>query len=580
MNNNRRKRKIFDGKYEIFGIIGTGPSSVVYHAKDLENEQEVAIKALVDRNNVDKKQVADSREQLRKESLSLVSCRHNNVIKLIDFKVIDKLCYLVMEYAPHNNIVKYLNGEVLQYAKGEKYLMQMLDALDFIHKVGFIHRDIGPENLLVFDNDVIKLGDFGTGEVIYELNDINQLKNNIRKKDFVAPEYFNDDNIGFHSDIYSLGATFFYLFTHSKSFNTDLIKNKKLSYCLKKMLAPNPNDRFKLAAEVMDFLHSKSPTDIKDPRRLTRDHIEDIASLEEDFENFNKIINDTKESAKQKEVYNNKFNYRETLDNSDVKISDIAKDAKENIEDNSDSKVYDDLYNKNKGSEGDDKNYKGFSARDVTKMTLKEINKEKLDELEREKQKEIKGQKANEKESKVDEDSPFKSLSIRESDKKDNNKQVVYKLDERKLGRKKRFFLYFLFLLSILFLLYSYGIFDKKKNNDDTLDLQAQSKASLVTLSFPNLPNGKYSGEFYKIIFNKIPFTISSKDGNLVFRVMLEGFDPVIFDNSKSKDVIEVKFNGLILVLKADTISKSVIKGVAVNKITGEKGTFVLKYKG
>ena len=568
MNNNNNKRKIFDGKYEIFSIVGRGQSSVVYHAKLLDEDKDVAIKVLVDKQNGDTGN-AKNRELLRKESLSLVSCRHNNVVKLEDFQALDKICYLVMEYAKFGDIQKFLNGELLDYERGEGYLLKLLEGLDFIHKVGFIHRDICPENMLVFENDVIKLGDFGQGEVIYELNNAKQLKIGIEKNDFVAPEYFTNDNVSFNADIYSLGASFFYLFTHSKSFNVDLIKNKKISYCLKKMLNPNPIERFETAAQVLDFLNARNPINVEASRRLTRDHLEDIENIEKEFENFDNLVK--KNSGNDAIQKNNKNVNNQKVNNSkkeNRKIDTII-DNKDEYKFNKNDEVID---NNNKVKE-----IENTYVRDVTKMTLKEINQEKLQELERERNKKnnSKGLKVNDI---VSANSNLKSSkNISNSDASDLGtfKPVL----QSKVEIKKKLFLLLLFIFAILLLLFSLGVFDSnsifgRKNNKEDIRV---GKFDNIKLSFPNLENGVYEGTLEKVLYPSLPFMITVNDGNFIFQVKEEGFMPVMFDNNNNSGTMEVRFNGVILVLKPVTISKNLITGNLVNKVTGEKGTWSLK---
>ena len=94
-----KTKKIFDGRYEIVGIVGRGSQSVVYRARHaLVPTSEVALKVLLQTGKSDK----DNRtlnEKLRKEALAMVSARHKYVIRIDDFHSIESLCYLSMEYA-------------------------------------------------------------------------------------------------------------------------------------------------------------------------------------------------------------------------------------------------------------------------------------------------------------------------------------------------------------------------------------------------------------------------------------------------------------------------------------------------
>ena len=165
---NNSKRRIFDGRYEILSIVGRGADSVVYHGRHITGTgQEVAIKVLINRDGT-----TTLTDKLRREALTLVSCRHRYVVRLDDFHSIQDLCYLSMEYAPQGDLLKYiaaLPDKRLPPAQLALYLRQCLEALDFVHATGVIHRDLKPENILVSDDGFLKLTDFGLSQDCLEI---------------------------------------------------------------------------------------------------------------------------------------------------------------------------------------------------------------------------------------------------------------------------------------------------------------------------------------------------------------------------------------------------------------------------
>ena len=80
MNSNNNKRKIFDGKYEIFSIVGRGQSSVVYHAKLLDEDKDVAIKVLVDKQNGDTGNAKNRSKKIKDDSIGLEPCGYGERI--------------------------------------------------------------------------------------------------------------------------------------------------------------------------------------------------------------------------------------------------------------------------------------------------------------------------------------------------------------------------------------------------------------------------------------------------------------------------------------------------------------------
>ena len=201
------KRKIFDGRYEVLSIVGRGTDSVVYHARHVQgSQQEVALKVLLNH----KSQVSLS-ERLRKEALTLVSCRHKYVVRLDDFHSVDDLCYLSMEFALQGDLRKVLTalGTALPADRAATYLRQCLEALDFIHATGVIHRDIKLDNILVLSNKEIRLADFGLALLPGDEVNIEELKNGAGSFAYLPPELVEGIRYDERSDLYSLGICFY-----------------------------------------------------------------------------------------------------------------------------------------------------------------------------------------------------------------------------------------------------------------------------------------------------------------------------------------------------------------------------------
>lgn len=202
-----KKRKIFDGRYEVISIVGRGLDSVVYHAKHLSGAQhEVALKVLV--NNKPKSSIT---ERLRKEALTLVSCRHKYVVRLDDFHSVADLCYLSMEYAPLGDLRKYLTaaGKPLSPEAGALFLKQSLEGIDFIHATGVLHRDIKPDNILLINEKEIRLADFGLALLPGDEIDLEELQNGVGSLAYIPPELLEGASYDSRSDLYSLGVCFY-----------------------------------------------------------------------------------------------------------------------------------------------------------------------------------------------------------------------------------------------------------------------------------------------------------------------------------------------------------------------------------
>lgn len=205
---NNSKRKIFDGRYEILSIFGRGADSVVYHGRHITGAaQEVAIKVLVNRDGS-----STLTDKLRREALTLVSCRHRYVVRLDDFHSIKDLCYLSMEFAPHGDLNKYmasLPNKRLAPEQVEVFLRQSLEAIDFVHATGVVHRDLKPENILVLNDKEIRLADFGLALLPGDEVQLDELRKAVGSFDYLAPEVLDGIRYDSVSDLYSLGVCFY-----------------------------------------------------------------------------------------------------------------------------------------------------------------------------------------------------------------------------------------------------------------------------------------------------------------------------------------------------------------------------------
>lgn len=283
------KRKIFDGRYEIISIVGRGAESVVYHARHISGaNQEVALKVLVNR-----KGQLSLTERLRKEALTLVSCRHRFVVRLDDFHSIDDLCYLSMEYAPLGDLSKYtsaLESRKLPTERALAFLKQTLEAVEFVHATGVLHRDLRPENILVVNDNDIRLADFGLALLPGDDVDPQDLKNGVGSLDYLAPEVLQGIRYDNRSDLYSVGVSFYELMTGKHPFadapladqlevrrDTHLKPLREIAgdipanvaSVVMKLLSFDANARFQSAAEALAALDAKIEDGLPQPAPST-----------------------------------------------------------------------------------------------------------------------------------------------------------------------------------------------------------------------------------------------------------------------------------------------------------------------
>lgn len=187
------------GKYKILKKLGSGGFGTVYLAEDTFLKILRALKI--------PHRVGSQTEKLLQESA--VQTRlldHPFIVKLLTVDIIDGNIIMVMEYVKGTDLEKLLDEkEKLDIRTALRYFRQLLSALDFAHKNKVIHRDIRPSNILIDENDDIKVTDFGTSRLLEERQFATT---KIGSPPYMAPEQFEGRAI-LASDIYSAGCLFY-----------------------------------------------------------------------------------------------------------------------------------------------------------------------------------------------------------------------------------------------------------------------------------------------------------------------------------------------------------------------------------
>ena len=208
---------VYAKRYEIRSAIRHSRNSFVYLAKELKKkgkahnrENLVALKLYSDT-------AQDSNEKLggkaQREALALMSVRHPNVIKLVDFRGGTKDQYVATEYIERGSLRRELNSRAkpLPVDLALSIMKQLLSGLEAIHKAGIVHRDIKPDNLLINEQGQIKIADFSTA--LLPMDKVNEADNQkgVGTFDYLAPEVLNGKQATPESDIYAAGVTFYEL---------------------------------------------------------------------------------------------------------------------------------------------------------------------------------------------------------------------------------------------------------------------------------------------------------------------------------------------------------------------------------
>jgi eukaryotic-like serine/threonine-protein kinase len=199
--------------YAIQAKIGQGGMGIVYKATQTSVNRVVAIKILSGNATKDKTYVA----RFLQEAQSAANLNHKNLIAAIDVGVSNGIYYFVMEYVTGKSCRELLlaNKGPLAENTALAIAMQMAEVLDHIHQHKMVHRDIKPENILLTNEGTVKLCDLGLAKSTTSIEQsLTQEGLAVGTPYFMSPEQIRGDkDVDIRADLYSLGATMFYLLT-------------------------------------------------------------------------------------------------------------------------------------------------------------------------------------------------------------------------------------------------------------------------------------------------------------------------------------------------------------------------------
>ncbi|MBP1559703.1 MAG: Stk1 family PASTA domain-containing Ser/Thr kinase [Oscillospiraceae bacterium] len=206
-----------DGRYEITELIGIGGMADVYKATDILEDRVVAVKIL-------KNEFADNEDfvrRFRNESKAIAVLSHPNIVKIFDVGFTDKIQFIVMEYIDGITLKEFMEQQgVLKWKDSIHFIIQILRALQHAHDRGIVHRDIKPQNIMLFPDGTIKVMDFGIARFAREEGKTISDKA-IGSVHYISPEQARGDITDEKSDIYSVGVMLYEMLTGVKPFDAD-----------------------------------------------------------------------------------------------------------------------------------------------------------------------------------------------------------------------------------------------------------------------------------------------------------------------------------------------------------------------
>ena len=207
------------GPYVIQGELGRGAMAVVWRAIDTNLGREVAIKEPLMPSNASDWTAREFAERFVREGRAAAALSHPGIVTFYSADIVDGRPILVMELVEGETLAAVLERGALPAATVVGILDQLLDAVDYAHSRGIVHRDIKPDNVFVTRSGCVKLADFGIAH-IGSATRMTQIGSVVGTPGYMAPEQVMGDQVDARTDVFAVGVLAYEMLAGFNPFGT------------------------------------------------------------------------------------------------------------------------------------------------------------------------------------------------------------------------------------------------------------------------------------------------------------------------------------------------------------------------
>ncbi|MEB6035579.1 Stk1 family PASTA domain-containing Ser/Thr kinase [Staphylococcus pseudoxylosus] len=264
--------KIINERYKITKKLGGGGMSRVYLAEDSILKRSVAIKAI----RIPSGEKEEAIKRFEREVHNLTQLSHNNIVNVFDVTEDDENFYLVMEYIEGLTLSEYIQkNHPLDVDTILNFINQIINGIKHAHDTKIVHRDIKPQNILVDENQTLKILDFGIAKALSEttMTETNHVLGTVQ---YLSPEQARGDITDNGTDIYSMGVVLYEMLIGKPPFSGETA----VSIAIKHIQDPMPN----VTDERSDIRQALSNVVLKATEKDKMERYQSVREMQNDLE--------------------------------------------------------------------------------------------------------------------------------------------------------------------------------------------------------------------------------------------------------------------------------------------------------